>query len=84
MQTAGRVHNSAELARPQGKGGLLELLLHVASAEVAQVTSLTGAAAVRLALGQLAQRDVALLDTFLVALDDGSRLVLGTRDLGLR
>lgn len=81
MQAARRIHHARDLARLQGKCGLLELALHVAPAEVTQVTPLAGAAAVRLGDGQVAERDLAAPDALLVGLDDGVGLVLVASDV---
>lgn len=83
MQPARRVHDARDAAGLQGKGGLLELLLHVALAKVAEVAALAGAAAVGLGDGELLQGGVAALDALLVALDDLLGVILGARDGGL-
>lgn len=83
MQTAGRLDDAAHLAGLQAKGRDLELLLHVALAEVAQVAALAGGRAVGLGEGELAEGDAAGVDLGLVGLDDGEGLVFRARDLGL-
>jgi hypothetical protein len=83
MQTAGRLDDAAHLAGLQAKGRDLELLLHVALAEVAQVAALAGRRAVGLGEGELAEGDAAGVDLGLVGLDDGEGLVFRARDLGL-
>ena len=83
VETARRVDDARDLARLQGEGGVLKLLLHVTPSKVSQVAPLTRAAAVGLGQGQLAQGDLALLDALLVGLDDGVGLALAACDLGL-
>lgn len=83
MQTTCGIHYARHLTRLEGKGGLLECLLHVALAKVAEVSLLAGAAAVGLGDGQLTQAHLAARDTGLVALDDLAGVFLGAGDLGL-
>lgn len=81
MQSTRRLDNSRDLAGLQRKGGLLKLLLHVAFAEISQVSLLVGAAAVGLGVSQVAEGDLAALDALLVALDDAPGLVLAAGDV---
>lgn len=83
MQPASRLDHAAHLAGLQGERGVLELLLHVALAEVAEVAALAGGAAVALGGGELAEGRPARPDLLLVVADRGERLVLGARDGGL-
>lgn len=83
MQAARGVHDARDAAGLQGEGGLLELLLHITLAEVAEVAALPGAAAVGLGDGKVLQGGLAALDALLVALDDLPCVVLGARDGGL-
>ena len=83
MQPAGGLHDAADLAGLEAERGVLELLLHVALAKVAEVAALAGAAAVGLGEGQLAEGDFAGLDLGLVGLDDLEGLVFGAGYLGL-
>lgn len=83
MQPTRRVHHPGYLARLQRKGRLLKRLLHVAVAKDSEVTTLPGTAAIGLGHGQLAQGDLAALDTLLVSLDDLAGVVFGAGDLGL-
>ena len=76
MQPARRLHHIAQLPNLERKRRILELALHDAPPEAAQVAELVGAVAVRLALGQAPQALLAPLDLFLVALENGAGLVL--------
>lgn len=70
MQATGRVHHTRDVAGLERECGVLKLLLHVAPAEIPQVTPLTCAAAVGLSDCEVAEGDVAALDALLVGLDD--------------
>lgn len=83
MQAACRLHDAANLTRVQTKGSFFKLPLHVTLAEVAQVTPLTGTAAVGFGQSQLAERGRTGLNLGLVSLDDLERVLLGAGNLGL-
>lgn len=82
VQAACRLNDAAHLAGLEAKGGVLELLLHVALAKVAQVAALAGRGAVRLGGGDVAEAG-AQLDLLLVALEDRAGFFLGAGDFGL-
>jgi hypothetical protein len=83
MQAAGRLNDATNLAGVEGKSGILKLLLHVATAKVAEVAALPGAGAVALRKSELSERGGARLDALLVAADDGGGVVLGAGNVGL-
>lgn len=83
VQAARRLHDAADVTRVQTKGSFFKLPLHVTLAEVAQVTPLTGTAAVGLGQGQLAERGGTGLDLGLVSLDDLECVLLGAGNFGL-
>lgn len=70
MQATGRVHHARDVAGLERERGVLELLLHVAAAEIPQVAPLTCAAAVGLGDCEIAEGDLAALDAFLVGFND--------------
>lgn len=83
VQPTRRLDDAANLARVEAESSILELLLHVALAEVTQVAPLTGAAAVGLGQGELAKGGLTRLDLLLVGLDDVQGVLLAAGDLCL-
>ena len=83
VQSRRRLHDAADLALLQRERRLLELLLHLAGAEVAEVAALARAAAVALGRGQAGERVLAGLDALLVRRQHHARLALGARDAAL-
>lgn len=81
VQATGRVYHTRDVAGLERKGGVLELLLHVAAAEIPQVTPLTCAAAVGLGNCEVAEGDLAALDALLVGLDDLLCVVFAAGDI---
>lgn len=82
MIAAARLNDVTDLTWFQRERRFFKLLLHLAVAKVAEIATLAGAAAVRLARGQLAETGRARPDARLVTQDDGQRLLLGSRDVG--
>lgn len=70
MQATGCVHYTRDVTRLERESGVLELLLHVATAEIPEVAPLTCAAAIGLGNCEVAEGDLAALDALLVSLDD--------------
>lgn len=83
MQTTARLDDATHLARLEGEGGLLKLLLHHVLAEESEVAVLPGGGAVGLCEGEVAEGSLAGLDALLVGFDDLLGLFAGPRDLGL-
>jgi hypothetical protein len=81
MQATGRVHYARDVTGLECKCGVLELLLHVAAAEIPQVTPLTSAAAIGLGNCEVAEGDLAALDALLVSLDDLLCFVFAASDV---
>lgn len=70
MQATRRVHHTRDVTRLERERGVLELLLHVSTAEIPQVAPLTRAATVGLGDCEVAEGDLAALDALLVSLDN--------------
>lgn len=83
MQATGGFNNATHLAGLEGKRGVLELLLHVTAAKVAQIAALSRRGAVGLSRSKVAQRRGAGLDLCFVGLDDLHGLFFGAGDVGL-
>lgn len=83
MQSARRLDHMTQLSRLQRKRRILELLLHVSAAKIAQITHFTGRAAVGLGDGEVSETGLAGADLLLVSEDDGHGFVFGALDLGL-
>lgn len=81
MQAARGVHDTRDLARLERKCGVLKLLLHVAAAEIPQITPLACAAAVGLGDCQVAEGNFAALDAILVSFDDLLCVVFAASDI---
>lgn len=70
VQATGRVHHTRDVTGLERECGVLELLLHISTAEIPQVAPLTCAAAVGLGDREVAEGDLAALDALLVGLDN--------------
>ena len=81
MQTTGRVHYTRDVTGLERKCGVLKLLLHVATAEVSQITPLACAAAIGLGDCEVTKGDLAALDAVLVCLDDLLCVVFAASDV---
>lgn len=83
MNSRGRLHHSTHLAGLQRKGSIFKLLLHLAFAEEAQVTSLAGTTAIRLGNGKIAQSGRPRPDLFLITFEQLYGVLLGPCDVCL-
>lgn len=83
VQPASRLNNTTHLTRLESESRILELLLHVALAKVAQVTALASRGTVGLGGGEIAEGNGSALDSRLVGLNDLEGFFFGAGDVRL-
>ena len=83
MQPTGRLNHMAQLSWLQCKCCILELLLHISSSKVSQISHFAGRAAVRLGNGEVGEGGLPGADLLLVGEDNGGGFLLSAVNFGL-
>lgn len=84
MQPRRGLDNMTDLTRLQVESSIFKLLLHIALAEVAQISHLACTAAIRLTHSKISQGGLSAADSLLVGQNDGHSLILCTSYVGLQ